>query len=68
MSPSSKIWEWLQTGHTHLLTFHLEPPLLKFLEITPGPKHKAVKFKNNAKVKRHQECLHIPVITTIILD
>ena len=30
MSPSSKIWVWLQTRHTHFLTLHLETPLLKF--------------------------------------
>ena len=36
MSPSSKIWLWLQVGHTHFLTLHLEPASLKFLEITPA--------------------------------
>ena len=36
MSPYSKIWVWLQLDHTHFLTMHLEPPLLKFLDFTPA--------------------------------
>ena len=35
MSPSSKIWVWLQRGHSHFLTLYLEYPLLKCLEINP---------------------------------
>ena len=36
MSTSLKIWAWLELGHSHFITLHLEPSLLIFfLEITP---------------------------------
>ena len=56
MSPSSKIWVRLQMSHTQILPLHLEPPLLKFLEITPVVELEAgAREKEMKKVCDHQK-------------
>ena len=61
MSPFSKIWAWLQMGHTHFLTLRLESPLLKFLEITPvlKPARTCVSYSSLDLVPKRESFLFI---------